>query len=1546
MKSKLSIFLLLGIFIFSFTTVSADYEFDNKYTYNEETKTAIIENLWGLPIIGSVLATVTLTSPQDVRVAPGIDQLVGEFNFISYAENPSEAFGDIFLEDLKNGKAMTRGKQYKVKIYFNESVDDYETVCEEYDIINGTNQSTGTNCTEVEVGSHIEEKFEWIPIVNPHTELDQGKEYEIGIFVDVEAFDYGDWIPSLYGVQIEEWATWTSDLNVGLVAYYPMNETTGTVRDVSMTGHEGVVDNAFDFDGDKNEVDTNYAPNMNPSTQAYSVSTWVKSTDDAGSRAVWATSLGTNQRFYLRSDGATTDKWEFVSGTSTSLLSLSTITLDTWYHIVITTDGLGNAEMFVDGTSQGTVALSSYTTTGDLFLGNLEGTNSRFNGSIDETAFWTRELTQTEITSLATGKSYSQLTAGEKTNLVSYYSLDEIGSDPLDSHGSNDGELSGGTISPDNNDRGATGIIENATDFDGSTTYVDTNDNNAFDFVTTDDFTIQFWIYPTSWDASERIMSNDDGANGWQIIKQTSSGNTVQFWGNGGTVVTSTDTITLNDWNHILITSEAGSIKIYTNDDGTPYSGSTTISASSSDLWIGTDPSGPSNYLDGKLDEVAIYNRALTSTEISLLYNEGNGLLYGVSAVTVVTLNSPADDSIIGSSSITFNAISTGTNLTNTTIYGNWTGSWTANETITISGTENTTTWTKTLPDGNFIWNVESCENGGTCNFATANYSLTVDTTSPIFNLVNITTPIIYNYGDNISVDFNVTDPELDTCWYNYNATNSTFDCNSTEEIEVNITSVQGETNITFYANDTANNNASSEVSFEFDSIEPTITIINPTGIYNYGYDNITLDLNYSINDTNLDSCWYEYGSNQTQENINWGIYYRYSDNTTSASDGDFDTYLSYELTPNKYYVKKDGATQLTTPTTNPICNYSSDIEKVELDTNNSKYFCTKDKDGNWWLNQIVGYNLNIWTINQKGFSRGILNCSENTTFQQIEDINNLTVYANDTLGNINNELTTWDYSLFETEQEYDQERYVSQYNYLNATFKHSATSILNPKLVYNGTEYSTSLSVINSTHFMLLSEVTTYDNMTGQNKQFYWNVTLDGSEIQTRDLYQNISSINFSLCDAINNVTYLTLDFIDELTLASLNAIIRTSTFDYYIEDPVTTQTYTYHSGGANYSSYSFCFQDGGHNITIHTSIAYYAENYPERIYGGDILLSNETTNLTLNLLDDGNGLYATFSFIDSITKSTLSGVLVKIYEGVNLIIEKTTDDGGRVSEWLNPNILYEVVYSKSGYVSGSESHRPISQEAIPIELTFSAIVQEPSFINGLVTLIYPQEGELDNATVYDFGFYAQEGEEDIDEMRLTIYDEDGTEIGYSSRSSDGNLSISLNTYQNKTILIFYELDGEEGGYWSYYKKYYITILESSEYSLDQWGKSFEEYFPATERTSLTNLLWFILWFIMMISGFTFGYNGSYQTKEDLTRNQDVGSRGDVGMGLLFAWIITSLFCYFNLIPIPINAPVSWAGSGFVIWIKQWFLSVIFLFSLVPTIKEAISDVKRWATR
>jgi len=79
--------------------------------------------------------------------------------------------------------------------------------------------------------------------------------------------------------------------------------------------------------------------------------------------------------------------------------------------------------------------------------------------------------------------------------------------------------------------------------------------------------------------------------------------------------------ISLGEWHHIIGTFDGSTIRVYVDgvEDGN-YSISGTIDSATHPLLIGKGAGGYGRYFNGTIDEVRIYNRALSEEEIKWLY--------------------------------------------------------------------------------------------------------------------------------------------------------------------------------------------------------------------------------------------------------------------------------------------------------------------------------------------------------------------------------------------------------------------------------------------------------------------------------------------------------------------------------------------------------------------------------------------------------------------------------------------------------------------------------------------------------------------------------------------------------------------------------------------------------------------------------------------------------------------------------------------------------------------------------------------------------------
>ena len=134
------------------------------------------------------------------------------------------------------------------------------------------------------------------------------------------------------------------------------------------------------------------------------------------------------------------------------------------------------------------------------------------------------------------------------------------------------------------------------------------------------------WIKWTNSGAQQDIFTRASGYNLY-----LSSGGTAYYTLTGLTATAQTSTVvTAATWTHIMIVYDStvgtnGTVYVYKNgavtNTVTATAGSSTL-ASNAAAYIGSS-STPNNYFNGRIDDVRVYNRVLSATEVLQIYNAG-----------------------------------------------------------------------------------------------------------------------------------------------------------------------------------------------------------------------------------------------------------------------------------------------------------------------------------------------------------------------------------------------------------------------------------------------------------------------------------------------------------------------------------------------------------------------------------------------------------------------------------------------------------------------------------------------------------------------------------------------------------------------------------------------------------------------------------------------------------------------------------------------------------------------------------------------------------
>lgn len=427
-----------------------------------------------------------------------------------------------------------------------------------------------------------------------------------------------------------------------LLAHWSLNETSGLVAfDVTGGGNDGnlIGDATWDagsirLDGAGDGVRIPSSPLALEGLNQLTVMAWVKNdigagagTDDIVSQWSWPGSTSwllaqyVNNQYYFELGG----KGEVYGGTADQ----------EWNHVVGTYDG-SFMRLYVNGVEVGSRAGVSGNlrfSAADIIIGGQQDGANFFDGNLDEVKLYSRALSANEVNAeFLRGEFGGEEEVDPDPNpsgadLLGAWDLDEgSGSIAGDDSGSgNDGSVVSANWS--------TGILGAALEFNGSTSRVEI-DPAPFGFSSRNKFSVVAWIKNDigAGAGTDDIVSQWSwpGDLSWLITHHENDQYYFEIAGKGYV----TGGVVSQDWTMVTGTYDGSTMRLYQNNQEVGSLGglSGTLPPSLTNLIIGGQGDGAHDF-DGLIDQVKIYDDALTALDIEDLYNNTLGVVPGAPAV-------------------------------------------------------------------------------------------------------------------------------------------------------------------------------------------------------------------------------------------------------------------------------------------------------------------------------------------------------------------------------------------------------------------------------------------------------------------------------------------------------------------------------------------------------------------------------------------------------------------------------------------------------------------------------------------------------------------------------------------------------------------------------------------------------------------------------------------------------------------------------------------------------------------------------------------------
>jgi len=845
---------------------------DNTNTYDGITKTYVTDSKKLTFSDDKILLDMELLTPYNNEVQSGESVMVAEWLLVDW-DNKVKFPEKIDYYDLKDNYKI-KDKDYTWKYLVETEVTD----C--YDAAKA-DKKTLKNANAEECHSYIGK--EWIEFSKvkelPH------KNIIIGLFTDTISGEYVEFIPTIEGFNIYEWASY---LVTDLISYYKLDEASGTTVNDAHGSNDGTnygatinvagkIGKAYDFNGEDygDYLDTNEASDFNFITSSdFTFSLWINPTfktkyDRILSNRPPVAAVG--YELTLVNDDNGTVRFFGTGGANVLSNSTSVLIENSWNHLVVTADS-GSIVFYINGvaTGSGSTTISSSSANLQFAVSSGWHTSDLLEGKLDEIGIWSRVLNSTEVENLwADGDGFAY---------------------PFEAN--NPPNITANATKPD--------IVHTNTDYLVNLTIEDT------DIADTLTGYVQFYVNGTAAGAEQsQVVTNGTTS----LIGTLDSGNfsggdilIAQVWAGDGTVNTTKVNLTSSS---VVYSPDVASLTEYPADPAT-FSQSTIYQFNTTVTDIGS------------IDDVVLtFNGTnYTASNISSnFYANIANLSVGVYNYSWFANNSIGGINNTESGSYTINKAIPEGSLTSTL-------GWTINETqeVTIGLTESQG------GDADVVYIVSrdnvSKATGETWTPSYGTYYYVLNTTGGVNWTENIsmdtkTLTVSDNINPGITIDYPVngssydaavtelnytaTDTNLNTCWYSLNGglANTTVTCGDNV---VGLNSGEGWTTWRVWANDSDNNINTTTTTFFVDTMPPAVTALteypadpatfSSSTIYSFNatvsdadspLDNIILTfngINYSASNisdnfyvslTNLSAGTYNYVwfANDTAGNVN-----------------------------------------------------------------------------------------------------------------------------------------------------------------------------------------------------------------------------------------------------------------------------------------------------------------------------------------------------------------------------------------------------------------------------------------------------------------------------------------------------------------------------------------------------------------------------------------------------------------------------------------------------------------------------------------------------
>ena len=420
--------------------------------------------------------------------------------------------------------------------------------------------------------------------------------------------------------------------SIGLVGWWPFN---GNANDESGNGNNGIVNGAtltndrfgeanraFSFDGIDDYILTNYYGVENDNSRTFSF--WVLN-NSATQKVIMSYGTNDTSRTYFNIWTGYNCGGISVDISHSAITYNSSLNNPNWNHYVIVLNksigsNVSNLLFYENGALLNSICNLYYDSlintlkSFPLTFGKYHAANTNyFTGKIDDVGIWNRALTQSEITSLYNQTTNSNIPSYVPTNgLVGYWPFNGNAND--ESGNGNNFNINSATISNDRNNQSYSAYYFNGQQYMEVT-------SPSFTLSPNSSFSISAWVKPDV--NGECALTSGTTESGNFVLGLWGASNGASFGAalQQGPWIGANSIVGISQWTNLTAVFDSSNLKLYKNGNlissaNYNYGGN----PKNMPFRLGCDHA-VNNKSRGFIDDIGIWQRALTQSEIIALYN-------------------------------------------------------------------------------------------------------------------------------------------------------------------------------------------------------------------------------------------------------------------------------------------------------------------------------------------------------------------------------------------------------------------------------------------------------------------------------------------------------------------------------------------------------------------------------------------------------------------------------------------------------------------------------------------------------------------------------------------------------------------------------------------------------------------------------------------------------------------------------------------------------------------------------------------------------------